>query len=123
MRALLNRADWAVLALALAAAPFLFQAAWSARGGTPVLEIYGPDGATQRLALDRDRTVRVAGPLGESVIEVHGGRARFTHSPCRAKVCVLSGWLHDPGAIAACVPNEVAVAVVADGQVIDAVNF
>jgi len=123
VKQLLNGTDWIVLAVAVALAPVLFAAAWSGGGGQAYVEVYRPGQATERLVLTGDRTVHVHGSLGESVIELHGGRVRFVHSPCRAKRCVLAGWQHTPGSVAACVPNQVAIAVVANGPVIDAINY
>ena len=45
------------------------------------------------------------------VIEIKGGRARVTESPCRDKLCVRAGWLERPGDVAVCLPQRVIVEI------------
>ena len=57
--------------------------------------------------LDAAETVKVSGPLGETVVEISGGGARISSSPCLNKTCVASGAVRSPGQWAACLPNRV----------------
>ena len=61
--------------------------------------------------LDQDRELRVAGPLGDSVIVIEDGSVRFTESPCRDKICIAAGHLTHSGDWTACLPNRVFVSV------------
>jgi hypothetical protein len=60
------------------------------------------------------RELRVAGPLGESVLRLDADGVRFVSSPCPLQLCVRSGTLSRSGAVAACLPNRVAVQVVGE---------
>lgn len=57
--------------------------------------------------LGTDRTIKVEGPLGETVVEIEGNRARIKESPCRDKICIAGGWQEHTGDWTACLPNRV----------------
>lgn len=65
------------------------------------------DGAQWVFPLDAEETVRVRGPLGETVVAVHGGQARVLASPCENQTCVAAGEIHSHGQWVACLPNAV----------------
>lgn len=65
--------------------------------------------AVYKLPLNKDRVVKVSGPLGDSFVEIKNGKARMKSSPCPQQICVRQGWINR-GAIA-CLPNKVLVAV------------
>ncbi len=69
------------------------------------------------------RRIPVAGPLGDTLIEIADGRVRVVASPCTQKLCVRAGWLDASGEATACVPNRVSVALLGDDPRFDAVNF
>lgn len=52
-----------------------------------------------------ERTVALPGPLGETVVAIHGGRACVVSSPCPHKVCLGMGEVSRAGELLACVPN------------------
>jgi hypothetical protein len=56
---------------------------------------------------DASETVTVPGPLGNTLIEIHEGRARFLSSPCANQTCVAMGAVDSQGEWAACLPNKV----------------
>ena len=85
--------------------------------------IYGPQGEVAQVSLDHDHQVHVAGALGESVVEVGGGRVRFLRSPCRRKLCLHGGWVDQAGARLACLPNRVAIRVEAAVHAFDSLNY
>jgi hypothetical protein len=64
-----------------------------------------------RLDLSRDVWRTVQGPLGETVIQVRGGRVRIADSPCPHKICVRTGWVDQAGRMIVCLPNRVVVRV------------
>ena len=94
-----------------------------AGAGGPAVEVISPDG-TERHALTTQQELRVVGPLGESVLHLGPEGVRFLSSPCPLQLCVRGGWVTRPGAVAACLPNRVAVRVLggARGEAVDAVG-
>jgi hypothetical protein len=86
------------------------------------IRIYGNRGDESRLvieaptgrwiyALDRDLTVPIPGPLGDTVVEVKDGKARVKSSPCPNQTCVAARAIGKPGEWNACLPNEVMIRV------------
>ncbi len=57
------------------------------------------------------------GPLGITVVEVDGLRARVKSSPCPDHVCVQFGWLSLPNDFSACLPNAMLL-LIEDGKTI-----
>jgi hypothetical protein len=57
--------------------------------------------------LNAAETIRVKGPLGDSVIEIREGQARFLSSPCINQTCVAAGHIHRQGQWTVCLPNKV----------------
>lgn len=84
--------------------------AWRQSGPATTVEIRG-EGALLVYPLDEERVVHVPGPLGETIVEIGGGRARVVFSPCRDQICVLAGWIERGGQWAACLPNRVFVTI------------
>jgi hypothetical protein len=70
-------------------------------------------GAEDRWIFPRDvtETVTVAGPLGDTVVELRDGRARVVASPCTNQICVAAGAIQSHGQWIACLPNKVLVSV------------
>lgn len=99
-----------VATVILAAALFFLMPRWVLSGGTEV-EILVQDKVVGRYPLDGDRLVRIAGPLGTTVVEIKSGKARILSSPCPNKVCVHMGQFGSVGGILVCVPNEVVARV------------
>ena len=64
--------------------------------------------------LDAEETINVQGPLGDTVVKIHGNEAWVESSPCDNKVCVGAGRLHRNFEFAACLPNNVLVMI--EGQ-------
>ena len=61
--------------------------------------------------LSADREVRVAGPLGDTIVEISGKTVRIIDSPCPNKTCIAAGAISKPGQWVACLPNQVFVSV------------
>ena len=57
--------------------------------------------------MDAEETVKVQGPLGLTVVQIHDNQAWVESSPCDNKTCVASGHIHARGTWAACLPNNV----------------
>lgn len=118
---MLRTADWAVVIGACALVGALAVLTWRPAAPAHWIEIHGPAGM-QRVALDQQATVAVAGRIGESVIEVADGRARFVAAPCRNRVCIATGWLTRRDDFAACVPNGISLRMAVDGLRYDSIN-
>ena len=61
------------------------------------------------LQLNTDKSVKVKGPLGDTLVEIRDGKVRITESPCPNKICIKQGWIKR-GAIV-CLPNRIVVRV------------
>jgi len=75
-------------------------------GGSGLVNVRGENRAWVFPA-DADESMVVSGPLGDTVVELKGGGARITKSPCPNQTCVSSGSIHKPGQWTACLPNRV----------------
>lgn len=107
----LNRADLRlVAAIGIIALLAWAPVAWRLVGapadpGRKVFIVTTP-ASTTVLPADQDTTYTVTGPLGTTVVEVVGGRARIAESPCPQPDC-HSGWVDRPGERRVCLPNMV----------------
>ena len=61
--------------------------------------------------LDVDRTERIPGPRGDTIIVIKDGTAFVQDSPCPDKLCVHMPAISQPGQWIACLPNRVFVRV------------
>lgn len=77
------------------------------------LEVFHGSEMVHRVPVKADQQLQIAGLIGDSVIQISNGQARFIDSPCRQKVCVHNGWLDKRGQLAACLPNRVAIRMAA----------
>jgi hypothetical protein len=101
--------DFAFVALSVGAA--VFSLALAAAGGRePSLVVTSPSGE-YRYTLDKNITVSIPGVLGDSVVAVENGKARFAESPCENKLCVIHSPLSRAGHWSACLPNQIMLRV------------
>jgi hypothetical protein len=110
-----------VIALVLVAASYVVY--WSGLGQTAQAEIRVAGKHWGHLDLFVDQTVAVHGKIGDSIIEVKGGKARFISSPCSNKLCIAQGWLHHGGETAVCLPNAITLQILSNDPRYDVVNF
>ena len=61
--------------------------------------------------LNADETIKVPGPLGNTIVRIHGHHAWVESSPCDNQICVAAGRLSGRGTFAACLPNFVLVII------------
>lgn len=120
---MLKAGDVAVIALLAAFNAFAYgwYADRGAAGDRARVTVSGDD-RVLRFELEPARQVRLAGPLGVSVLEIGGGRARFLDSPCPGKYCIHSGWLSRSGDYAACLPNGIGL-LIERGETWDSINY
>lgn len=119
----MTRADWILLSAVAVLLPLTYLAVWDESAPGTQLTIRSGADAPWTVPLTEDRQLRIGGRLGDSVIEIHDGKAHFAASPCTSKVCVHSGWLRESGEFAACLPNGVSIAVAGGQRRFDAINF
>ena len=94
---------------AFAAAGFVLAPHAADSGGHAVVEVEGR--RKLDLPLDRDVTITVTGPKGDSVIIVEDGAVRVGDSVCPNHICMRMGRLRFPGEVAVCVPNRLMITV------------
>ena len=119
----MTRADRILIIVVVCALPFLYTRLWNNSGAASYLQIQAGTDKPLTEGLSPDRTLHIHGPLGDSVIEVSHGRARFISSPCRGQVCVQTGWLQATGDIAACLPNRISLTLLGRHPRYDSINF
>ena len=61
--------------------------------------------------LDSEATVRVPGPLGDTVVVIRDGAVQVASSPCPEKICIKTGRISKPGQWIACLPNRVFISI------------
>ena len=81
--------------------------------GVPAAGREGAEATEQQwiYPLDAEATVRVPGPLGETVVEIKDGAVRVVSSPCPEKICIKTGRISKPGQWIACLPNRVFISI------------
>jgi len=105
----MKRGDIAIALCLLAAAAGLFLARGVSSGAGEI--IINGEPASESIEIN------------DVMIEIDGGRARVTHSPCRDKLCVNAGWLERPGDVAVCLPQRVIVEVRGARRGVDGVAY
>lgn len=119
----MTRADSVITMLALLLLAFLFQHYWSNTSAASRFQVINAQQQPQHFSLDQNKIHRISGKIGDSTIEVRDHKVRFVDSPCKAKLCVHSGWLTDAGDTAACLPNRVLIQIDGNSTYYDAINF
>ena len=119
----MTRADRLLLLLVICTLPLLYAHFWQQEGTASHLQVQAGNDVPLSAPLTADRMLHVKGPLGDSVVEVSRGRARFYSSPCAGQACVHSGWLQAAGDIAACLPNRVSLYITGARSRFDTINF
>lgn len=84
---------------------YLFSRLQTVRGDTVIIQVDGK--IFSRFSLSENRTVKVPGPLGISIVEIKNDKVRMFSSPCPDKLCVREGYISKPGQMIVCVPNRV----------------
>ena len=114
--------DMMVLALGVLGVFYLFQLLWSTEHATKV-QIRLADKIYATYSLKLQREVHVPGKLGDTVINIANGKARFAKSPCQGQYCVHQAWLSLAGQAAICLPNQVSLELLGDNKPYDSLNY
>lgn len=102
--------DW--VAAALSSAVFALSLVLTASdGGRDAVVVIEGSGRSWAYPLEADVELDVRGPLGLTHVEVHGGTAWVSDSPCTEKICIAMGHISHTGSWIACLPNRVFVRV------------
>lgn len=110
MRELFKPGDWFTLLLGGAFVASLATHFWGgAQGDTLLVRAQGK--LVEEASLRTARTLTVAGPLGNTLIEIQPGRARIARDPSPRQLCVKQGWLSRAGEAALCLPNQVSLEI------------
>ena len=80
-------------------------------GETEPRVIIEGEGTAWNYPLDADESIRVPGPLGETVVVIEHGNVHIEESPCNNQTCIAAGEIHNHGQWVACLPNGVFVRV------------
>lgn len=105
--------DYLFFVLIFVGAIYIMQDSMRASGDK--ITVHAEDNVYE-FSLREDGIQRVKGHLGETVIEIKGGRAHIISSPCKNKTCIRQGF----GKTLVCLPNKVMVHV-EDSEGYDAV--
>lgn len=114
--------DWLVIVLSFIVIFWMFQIFWQSTPASKV-QIRLADQVIGTYSLNQQREVHVHGPLGESVIAIRHGHARFIKSPCTGQYCVHHGWLNKAGQVAVCLPNHVSLTLLNKQTMYDSLNY
>lgn len=98
--------DFFIIIPALGAVIVSFFFAYSGTAGLPSVFLKGESGEWV-FPLDAVETILVSGPLGVTEVEISGGTARITASPCANRICIIAGAIRSAGQWTACLPNRV----------------
>lgn len=116
-------ADKAIFVSAIILVAALYAIFWSGRADARHGEILVSGEKQYIIDLQEERQIKIDGKLGESIIEIKNGQARFVESPCSNKVCIRTGWIAQVNALAACLPNGVSLHLVGPNARFDSINF
>lgn len=118
----LKPGDWLVVTAAALVVVWLFASLW--QGGPATRAVIRAKGEVfAEVPLDRDRTLKVPGPLGESIIRIRAGQARVAADPGPRQYCVKQGWLTRAGDAAICLPNQVSLELTGSARKYDSLSY
>lgn len=61
--------------------------------------------------LDNDMELEIEGPLGLTHVHISSGKVSISQSPCKNKVCILTGEVSSINSWIACLPNKIFVQI------------
>jgi len=114
--------DWLVLIASTLCVIYLFQTLWTNEHAAKV-QIRLGDKVYATYSLNQQREIHIHGKLGDVVISIAQGKARFTKSLCHTQYCVHQGWLTHAGQAAICLPNQVSLELLGETKPYDTLNY
>ena len=115
--------DWLILVFSLMLIPLSWSLTKQQSGSGSAIEINVNNQPPLTYSMMKDQKIKVAGELGNSIVEIQDGKVRFSHSPCNNKVCILSGWHQSSGDHIVCLPNKISVSLLSQEDRFDGINF
>ena len=114
--------DWLIIGISAGLVALLFATLWSFEPAAKLRirqgnKIYGT------YSLNQTRILNIHGPLGDSVITIKAGQAKFVSSPCHNQYCVHQGWLKRTGQAAICLPNQVSLELLGTKKTYDSLSY
>jgi hypothetical protein len=106
--------DLVIVLAAAGAVAYSAALAYGSGKGRAQVTITGRDGEWI-YPLSSDREVSIAGPLGDTIVEIRGKSVRVEDSPCPNKTCIAAGAISRPNQWIACLPNRVLVRIEGGG--------
>lgn len=85
--------------------------------------IYQNGTLLMRLNLNQEKEVKIAGPLGDTIIEIANGKARVKRDPGPKQYCVKQSWLKKSGDIAICAPSHLSLRIAGRARVYDSLGY
>ena len=114
--------DWLVVALIVAALVWLCASLWTQAAGDVII-VRSKGSVVAELSLQRNRSLSVSGPLGDTIVEVKNQQVRIARDPSPRQICVRHGWLSKIGDMALCLPNQVSVEIGNARGHVDSLNY
>jgi len=114
--------DWLIVIASMLCVFLLFQTLWTNEHATKV-QIRLGDKIYATYSLNQQREIQVHGKLGDAVISIAQGKARFAKSPCHNQYCVHQGWLARAGQAAICLPNQISLELLGETKSYDTLNY
>ncbi len=114
--------DWFVLLAGVLCIFYLFQTLWTSEHAAKV-QIRLGDKIYATYSLNQQREVHIHGPIGDAIISISQGKARFSQSPCNNQYCVHQGWLSRAGQAAICLPNQISLELLGEAKLYDSLNY
>lgn len=114
--------DWLVALISLACVIWLFQTLWSHEQAAKV-QIRLGDKIYGTYSLNQQRDIHIHGSIGEAIISIANGKARFAQSPCKNQYCIHQGWLTLAGQVAVCLPNQIGLELLGENKPYDSLNY
>lgn len=115
--------DGLLVIVLVAAVVGSFRLFWQADGAGEWALIRQNGQVFAELDLHSRRQVSVDGPLGQTLIEIGGGRARVLSDPGPRQYCVRQGWLSRNGEVAICAPNQVSLQITGRTKAYDSLAY
>jgi hypothetical protein len=63
------------------------------------------------LRIFEDRTIKVQGDIGETVVRIEHGKVWIESAPCPLQLCKNMGKISRPGEIIVCIPNKLLIRI------------
>ena len=114
--------DWLVLIVSTLCVIYIFQTLWTNEHAAKV-QIRLGDKVYATYSLNQQREIHVHGKLGDAIISIAQGKARFSKSPCHTQYCVHQGWLTHAGQAAICLPNQISLELLGETKPYDTLNY